>query len=329
MQFMPPEWSDLRRGRDRQRRRRPVQPGRCDLRRRALPEGRRRPARHQDAIFAYNHSAAYVESVLLRAELLGGLPERMVDALSNLANGHFPIQPHDHPTYAPNGSGGSVGQPASRLDGGRRGARQRPAPPPCRRPRRCRVRPPRPTRRAAPRSTPTPTPRSSRCRTAWSARSATAAGSAATCSCATRTATPTRMATWPRSSRCTRSRSRRRPSRCPRPATPRRCPAPPAPNAPATAGDHPPVRPPPGHRADRRERGHGRERGHRAAAPASPSHRRPSRCPRDWSRASTCALSRDPLAALLASTTKAPDRRPVARKAASPRGRPPGHGVAR
>ncbi len=60
------------------------------------------------AIFAYNHSAAYVESVLLRAQLLGGLPSTMVDALSDLADGHFPIQPHDRPSYLPGGSPAST-----------------------------------------------------------------------------------------------------------------------------------------------------------------------------------------------------------------------------
>jgi hypothetical protein len=44
------------------------------------------------AIFAYNHSHAYVESVMLRAELLSGEPSALVDSVSQLAEGDFPIQ---------------------------------------------------------------------------------------------------------------------------------------------------------------------------------------------------------------------------------------------
>jgi hypothetical protein len=43
------------------------------------------------AIFAYNHSASYVASVLSRARLLGGLPADLVSALSGLAQGRPPV----------------------------------------------------------------------------------------------------------------------------------------------------------------------------------------------------------------------------------------------
>jgi Transglycosylase SLT domain/Peptidase family M23 len=43
------------------------------------------------AIFAYNHASWYVQSVLLRAKLIGGIPDQLIGALSGLVQGHFPI----------------------------------------------------------------------------------------------------------------------------------------------------------------------------------------------------------------------------------------------
>jgi hypothetical protein len=43
------------------------------------------------AIFAYNHADWYVESVLMRARLIGGLPTDLVSSLSGLTQGHFPV----------------------------------------------------------------------------------------------------------------------------------------------------------------------------------------------------------------------------------------------
>jgi photosystem II stability/assembly factor-like uncharacterized protein/murein DD-endopeptidase MepM/ murein hydrolase activator NlpD len=43
------------------------------------------------AIYAYNHSLAYVESVTLRARLLGAVPQAMISALGALADGQFPL----------------------------------------------------------------------------------------------------------------------------------------------------------------------------------------------------------------------------------------------
>ena len=44
-----------------------------------------------NAIFAYNHASWYVESVLLRAKLIGGIPSELVGALTGLVQGHFPV----------------------------------------------------------------------------------------------------------------------------------------------------------------------------------------------------------------------------------------------
>src|SRR3954471_4001725 len=43
------------------------------------------------AIFAYNHADWYVQSVLLRAKLIGGLPPALVGSLTGLTQGHFPV----------------------------------------------------------------------------------------------------------------------------------------------------------------------------------------------------------------------------------------------
>jgi hypothetical protein len=43
------------------------------------------------AIFSYNHANWYVQSVLLRAKLIGGMPEQLIGALSTLVQGLFPV----------------------------------------------------------------------------------------------------------------------------------------------------------------------------------------------------------------------------------------------
>ncbi|HZE06689.1 MAG TPA: lytic murein transglycosylase, partial [Solirubrobacteraceae bacterium] len=43
------------------------------------------------AIFAYNHANWYVQSVLLRAKLIGGIPSGLLGALNGLVEGHFPV----------------------------------------------------------------------------------------------------------------------------------------------------------------------------------------------------------------------------------------------
>jgi hypothetical protein len=43
------------------------------------------------AILAYNHAGWYVQSVLLRAKLIGGIPSQLIGALTGLVEGHFPV----------------------------------------------------------------------------------------------------------------------------------------------------------------------------------------------------------------------------------------------
>ncbi len=48
------------------------------------------------AIFAYNHSQAYVNSVLLRARLLGGTPPALLGAITGLTEARFPVYAASH-----------------------------------------------------------------------------------------------------------------------------------------------------------------------------------------------------------------------------------------
>jgi hypothetical protein len=43
------------------------------------------------AVFAYNHADWYVDSVLMRARVIGGLPSNLVGSLTGLTQGHFPV----------------------------------------------------------------------------------------------------------------------------------------------------------------------------------------------------------------------------------------------
>ncbi|MBV9606679.1 MAG: lytic murein transglycosylase [Solirubrobacterales bacterium] len=45
----------------------------------------------EQAIFAYNHATWYVQSVMLRAQLIGGMPKQFINAVTGLVEGHFPV----------------------------------------------------------------------------------------------------------------------------------------------------------------------------------------------------------------------------------------------
>ncbi len=67
-------------------------------------------ARHiRAAVYAYNHSAAYVEAVMLRAQLLGGTPPELLSAITGLTESRFPVHAEAHFSdgfpAAPEGSG--------------------------------------------------------------------------------------------------------------------------------------------------------------------------------------------------------------------------------
>jgi Transglycosylase SLT domain len=48
------------------------------------------------AVFSYNHSQAYVESVMLRAQLLGGTPSELLGAVTGLTESRFPVHAASH-----------------------------------------------------------------------------------------------------------------------------------------------------------------------------------------------------------------------------------------
>jgi hypothetical protein len=61
------------------------------------------------AVFSYNHSQAYVESVMLRAKLLGGTPSGLLGAITGLTEARFPVHAKAHfsdgfPTIGGSGS---------------------------------------------------------------------------------------------------------------------------------------------------------------------------------------------------------------------------------
>ncbi|MEA2492761.1 MAG: hypothetical protein QOJ29_672 [Thermoleophilaceae bacterium] len=45
----------------------------------------------QKAVFAYNHASWYVDSVMLRARMIAGVPADLVGSLTGLTEGHFPV----------------------------------------------------------------------------------------------------------------------------------------------------------------------------------------------------------------------------------------------
>jgi murein DD-endopeptidase MepM/ murein hydrolase activator NlpD len=62
------------------------------------------------AVFSYNHSQEYVESVMLRAQLLGGTPSELLGAITGLTEARFPVYAASHysdgfATVSPGGSG--------------------------------------------------------------------------------------------------------------------------------------------------------------------------------------------------------------------------------
>ncbi len=50
----------------------------------------------KSAVFSYNHSQAYVDSVMLRAQLLGGTPSELLGAITGLTEARFPVHAPSH-----------------------------------------------------------------------------------------------------------------------------------------------------------------------------------------------------------------------------------------
>jgi hypothetical protein len=102
MQFMPATWKQYGTDANRDGRKDPFNPvdaifaAARYLRAAGADDDLRR------AIFAYNHADWYVESVLMRARLIGGLPSDLVGSLNGLTQGRFPV--YGKARYAGDGS---------------------------------------------------------------------------------------------------------------------------------------------------------------------------------------------------------------------------------
>jgi soluble lytic murein transglycosylase-like protein len=69
------------------------------------------------AVYAYNHSAAYVEAVMLRAQLLGGTPPELLSAITGLTESRFPVHAAAHFSDGFPQVGGGLNQPGRTLVG--------------------------------------------------------------------------------------------------------------------------------------------------------------------------------------------------------------------
>jgi len=91
MQFMPATWKAYGTDANRDGKKDPFNPVDAIF---AAARYLRAAGADQDlrrAIFAYNHADWYVESVLMRARLIGGLPTDLIGSLNGLTQGHFPV----------------------------------------------------------------------------------------------------------------------------------------------------------------------------------------------------------------------------------------------
>ncbi len=67
------------------------------------------------AIFAYNHAGWYVDSVMMRAKLLGGMSDGVVDSLTGLTQGRFPVDAPARYADDPAQNGGGSKKSATKL----------------------------------------------------------------------------------------------------------------------------------------------------------------------------------------------------------------------
>src|SRR3954462_3592167 len=98
MQFMPATWKQYGVDANKDDLKDPYNPADAIF---ATPRCLKAAGAEQDlrkAIFAYNHADWYVDSVLMRARLIGGLPSNFVGSLTGLTQGRFPV--HAKATYA-------------------------------------------------------------------------------------------------------------------------------------------------------------------------------------------------------------------------------------
>ncbi|MDQ3676283.1 MAG: lytic murein transglycosylase [Actinomycetota bacterium] len=98
MQFMPPTWKAYGVDANRDGRKDPFNPVDAIFAAARYLKAAGADKDLRRGIFAYNHADWYVDSVLVRARLIGGLPADLVGSLSGLTQGHFPV--HAKARYA-------------------------------------------------------------------------------------------------------------------------------------------------------------------------------------------------------------------------------------
>jgi murein DD-endopeptidase MepM/ murein hydrolase activator NlpD len=91
MQFMPGSWAQYGVDANRDKLKDPYNPADAIFAAARYLKAAGAETDLRKAIFAYNHADWYVDSVLLRARLIGGLPSNFVGSLTGLTQGHFPV----------------------------------------------------------------------------------------------------------------------------------------------------------------------------------------------------------------------------------------------
>jgi len=98
MQFMPSSWKSYGTDANNDRRKDPYNPVDAIFAAARYLKAAGADKDLRKAIFAYNHADWYVDSVMLRAKLIGGMPAGLVGSLTGLTQGHFPV--HARARYA-------------------------------------------------------------------------------------------------------------------------------------------------------------------------------------------------------------------------------------
>jgi hypothetical protein len=98
MQFMPPTWEMYGTDANRDGQKDPYNPVDAIFAAARYLKAAGAQTDIRRAIFAYNHADWYVDSVLMRAQVIGGLPTDLVGSLTGLTQGRFPI--YARATYA-------------------------------------------------------------------------------------------------------------------------------------------------------------------------------------------------------------------------------------
>ncbi len=98
MQFMPPTWAAYGVDANRDGEKDPFNPVDAIFAAARYLNAAGAESDIRKAVFAYNHADWYVDSVLMRAQVIGGLPSDLVGSLTGLTQARFPV--HAKATYA-------------------------------------------------------------------------------------------------------------------------------------------------------------------------------------------------------------------------------------